>query len=317
MKFRIVILVCFGCFALNAQQTARYNQYLLNNYMINPAYAGTHNNWEFLMGRHSQWLGFDYAPATTFFSATYTIRPNFSYKGWHGLGGYIEQDKRGVFTGKSVYLSYSYHFRISKGYNLGFGMFVGGKSLSVSNSIAYSDDPALIIPRKAIYYYPDFIPGFRLYSKKMFMGISVRQLYKNNLKQGSKEIGTDSKLIPTISFNYGRKFRSAGNDFIFTPSTNVLYSVTGKPLMDLAFNASYHNRIGVGAIYNVNNSVTATMQVHITKKIVFGIAYNYATNGLRNAYANSLEAMFGFTPAGADDQPVNRNRVARCPEFDF
>lgn len=312
-----ILLFCCWAFFAGAQQTMRYNQYLLNNYLINPAYAGTHNNWEFMMGRHSQWLGFDYAPTSMFFSANYTYRPSYNYKGWHAFGGYVEQDKRGIFTTKSVYLSYSYHVRLSSGYNMGLGLFVGGKSEGVSNSARNINDPALNIPQKSLLFYPDVVPGFRLYSKKMFMGISVRQLYKNNLTQGSEKIGTNSKLIPTIYFNYGRKFRSAANDFVFVPSVNVQTSILSKPLVDVGLQVSYRNRIAVGATYTVFNSMSANLQLQLLKNVVFGISYSYATNGLRNAAANSVEAIIGFSPIMGNEPTNNRNRVARCPDFDF
>ena len=315
-KFSILILVCVALFS-EAQQTMRYNQYLLNNYLINPAYAGTHNKWEFMTGRHAQWIGFDNAPTNTFVSTTYTYRKNFNYKGWHGFGGYVEQDKRGFFTTKSVYVSYAYHFRLSRGFNMGLGMFVGGKSMGLSVKAGSAIDPALNIPKKAVMLYPDFVPGMRLYSKKMFLGLSVRNLYKNNATQGEKKIGTNSKQIPTIYFNYGRMFRSAANDFIFVPSLNVQTSILSKPLVDVSMMVSYRNRIGLGATYTVFNSVTANLQVQILKNVVFGIAYNYATNGMRNAAANSAEVILGFTPIMGNEKPDLRNRVARCPDFDF
>ncbi|MFL5753129.1 MAG: PorP/SprF family type IX secretion system membrane protein [Bacteroidia bacterium] len=317
MKRLYMLVICLYALTGAAQQTTRYNQYLLNSYLINPAYAGTHNNYEFMAGRHAQWIGFDYAPVSMFFSTTYTYRPNFNYKGWHGFGGYVENDKRGMFTTKSVYLSYSYHVRISKGYNMGMGLFVGGKSVGVSNSARNTADPALNLALKPIIFYPDIVPGFRLYSKKMFMGISVRNLYKYNLTQGSKKIGTDSKLIPTIYFNYGRKFHSATNEFTIVPSVNVQTSILSKPLVDVSLLVSYKNRIALGATYTVLNSATANLQVQILKNVVFGLAYNYATNGLRNAAANSAEAIIGITPTMGNEPVNNRNRVARCPDFDF
>jgi type IX secretion system PorP/SprF family membrane protein len=313
----MILMLCFIGVIAKSQQTMRYNQYILNSYLMNPAYAGTNNKWEFMTGRRQQWIGFDFAPTTLFASMTYTYRKNFNYKGWHGFGAYVEQDRRGSFANKSVYVSYAYHFRISGGYKMAFGVFVGAKSVALSNAAIITNDPAFSQNRQIINLYPDIIPGYRLYSKKMFLDISVRQLTINRLQQGNQEIGTNSKLIPTLYFTYGQKFNSSTNDFTFVPSTHVQWAITGKPLVDAGIMVFYRNQIGLGTTLTFNNSFTTQLQVQALKNIVFGFAYNYATNGMRNAAANTVEVIFGFTPVMSSDQPVNRNRVARCPGFDY
>ena len=70
MKKQAVIFLFFlSILRIEAQQTTHYTQFMLNEYGSNPAVAGaTNSGINFLIGRRTQWIGFDYAPETNFAS---------------------------------------------------------------------------------------------------------------------------------------------------------------------------------------------------------------------------------------------------------
>lgn len=286
---------------------------------MNPAYAGSYQNKvEFMLGRRNQWYGFKGAPVTTFLSVNYGYRANYSYKGWHGFSGYVEEDKVSAITQKSAYLGYAYHVRLFTGINMGFGLMAGIKTYGLSSSVYSNFDPAFQYTKAVVRSYPDFIPGFRMYSKKMFLDVSVRQLYPSRMEEGSKRIGTrDSKLQPHYYVTYGRRIFSGYSDFLFVPSVHFQSSLLSLPQVDLNCMAYYHKRVGVGINYRVNNSISGIFQVNVTKNIVAGFAYDYTTTKFRQAAANSYEFMIGVSPVMLGDEKPNRNRVANCPTFDF
>jgi type IX secretion system PorP/SprF family membrane protein len=301
-----------------AQQLPQYAQFTLNNLAMNPAYGGTHLGLEVLAGRRNQWLGFDGAPVETFISAIYSWRKNYNYKAIHSVGGYVEQDKIGLFTYKSAHAYYAIHLKISRAWKMGFGMFAGARSVSISSGLYNKNDPAFNFVNPTVYLYPDFVPGWRLYSKKMFFDVSVRNLYKNKLKQGSKELGDNSKLIPQPVLIYGMRFHSPTNDFVFTPAVKLQGAVTQIPLVDLNCVAYYRKRIGLGLTYRVGNSVAAMLQVRIKSNIMLAFGYEYMVNRLRNYYPQTTEVLFGFSPVmGIDGERPTSTRIAACPEFDY
>ncbi len=316
MRYKLSITILCAALVAGAQQTILYNQYTLANPILNPAYAGSHNKWEFLGGYHRQWADIDFSPVSNFFNVLYTHRGNFNYSGSHGFGLYIEQERRGMFSTKSFYLSYAYHIRLNSGYKLGFGLFAGTKRESLLSSAFNSADPALL-QTKNIYLYPDVIPGFRLYSKKIFFDLSVRQLYKNKMKQGNKQIGTDSRLIPHIYLTGGYKWIPPNKDFLVIPTVHIQSSVKTLPLVNFGILAYYVGRIGLGANYTVRNSFTTMLHVRLTKESILGISYNTYTSAIRFVSPNNVEIIFGFTPRTADDDAPGKRNVARCPNFDF
>src|SRR4028119_333752 len=62
--FAIAALVF--CSASFAQQLPHYTQYILNNFIINPAVAGIENYTDVKISHRHQWVGIDGAPVTTY-----------------------------------------------------------------------------------------------------------------------------------------------------------------------------------------------------------------------------------------------------------
>lgn len=310
------ILIFISCLS-NAQQSVRYTQYTTNVLGLNPAFAGTHNNIEFVVGRRMQWYGFENAPTQTFGSGSYTFKDRRKPKLWHAISLYAEEDRQGVFVHKSAYLGYAIHLRLFTGVIMSAGIFAGAKQSGLSSKIQNNADPALS-QAKLFWLYPDLIPGIRIYSKKFFYDLSVRQLYKDKNQQGNDKFGVNSKLSPHVFMTFGRKFRDANNEFLFIPSVHLQTSIPAIPSIEGSFYVYYKQRIGVGARYSVNNAVSGILQVHFLKNAMIGLAYDYTITKFRLAAANSYEVMLAFIPRGGDeDKTFNRNRVAKCPEFDF
>src|ERR1043165_7108295 len=66
MKRQYLILTLLTVFNLlgNAQQRPHYTQYILNNYILNPALSGIENYTDLKMSARHQWVGIDGLPET-------------------------------------------------------------------------------------------------------------------------------------------------------------------------------------------------------------------------------------------------------------
>src|SRR6476661_4670 len=66
------IFISVGClfFSLSvmAQAKPSYTQYILNNYILNPAVAGIENYTDVKLSYRNQWTGINGAPVTAYFS---------------------------------------------------------------------------------------------------------------------------------------------------------------------------------------------------------------------------------------------------------
>ncbi len=301
---------------LNAQQSVSYSQFMLNDYGLNPAVAGSSKGIMFMVGRRTQWRGFSDAPETTFA----TVTKDFGKKGyrryWHGVGASVEQDKYGIYSNKSAYGSYAVHLKLSAKLYMSVGVAAGIKNTAITNSVFDANDP-VVSERAPSVIIPDIIPGVYLYSKKVFAGVSTRNVYKNTLSQGNKRIGSGSKRIPTAYITLGRKFVSPGYDFIIVPAVHLQSNFTSLPVAHLNCMVYYRKRIGLGITYKAHDAVSAMLQVRVFKNVVVGFAYDYTVSKFRNTNANSTEIMFGFSPVMSSENYDRPAGAADCPKFEL
>src|SRR5688572_24453499 len=128
------------------QQKPQYTQYILNNYILNPALSGIENYTDVKISGREQWAGLNGAPRTMYLSA-HTALGKKDYKSsvtsfgmegenprgssyWenytasaphHGIGFSILNDKTGLYNRFSMNLSYAYHIGLSPKTNLSAG----------------------------------------------------------------------------------------------------------------------------------------------------------------------------------------------------
>lgn len=319
MKYILYIFLFFSL-TIIGQQTTQFTQFTFNKYGYNPAAAGTNINSgiEVIVGGRKQWIGFENAPTTNFLSFNYTIKPQRSYKRWHNVGFYMSREKVGIFRNESYYLSYTLHLPLSKRLNMSFGVFAGVRNLALDRKIISMDDPVYGATYSNYFLaYPDFIPGVRIYSKKMFFDVSIQQIYKNRQVQGNKQIGNKSVLVQQLYVSFGRKF-ILENDFVIVPAINLHSSFLNIPSVEGNIMAYYKKRIGIGATLRNKDFISGIFQIRFFKNMTAGFSYDYSINRLNPATPNTIEVMLGLTPMmSAMGAEKGKHNVAKCPNFDF
>ncbi len=304
---------------LNAQQTNMYTQYTFNKAGLNPAASGTEVNqvYFYAIGLNRQWVGFDYAPLQNFFNFSYTLRPPRSYKHWQNFGFYVDNDQGGMIVNTSAYLSYTYHLLLRKTTILSYGVYAGIRQFSKSTGAFDANDPAVQKNKSDLFLYPDIIPGFRLTSKKIFMGVALKQITITRLKDfKGREIGSPSKLQPTIFFDYGHKI-SLSDHLLFMPSIAVNMPLIGPPNIDANVMYYYNNRVGAGVGLRNLSFASAAFQIRFWENLSAGFAYSYPINKMRLSNQNSFEIIIGIVPNGMEAKTTGRNTVAKCPSLSY
>src|SRR3569833_2941629 len=142
----LMLSMGWGC----AQQRPQYTQYILNNYIINPALSGIENYTDVKLSSRDQWVGLNGAPRTMYLtihapigkkdyktSATSFQVPGENPRGskyWenytasephHGVGLSIVNDVTGLYNRFSANLSYAYHIGLSPRTNMSAGLAGG------------------------------------------------------------------------------------------------------------------------------------------------------------------------------------------------
>ena len=219
-KKYILYLLLFVATANFAQQQTLFTNILINKYLYNPAYAGVYKGQEYNASYRQQWAGFEGAPKTFILSGYGTLKkkPNLA------IGGLISNDRSGLLQRTSFYGSYSYHVKINKNVNLGFGLSIGGVQYNVKNYDArpYDADDVYLKSNVLNAYAFDANAGFYLYSKKFFFGFSSQQ-FANSKIYWENSLG---RLTPHLYANTGYNFvlDKAKKEWVLQPSALIRFN---------------------------------------------------------------------------------------------
>lgn len=312
--FGVIGPTAYCCFS---QQTPQYTQFMLNNYGMNPAACGlSDNKYEVLAGVRRQWVGFDNPPTTSFFNFNTFLGRKRSFKrGWHGLGAYWQGDRMGeIIKTDDFYASYTYHMRVMRFGYLAFGVAAGARRYSFG--LTDISDP--VLNSKNIWLYPDFIPGVKYYNNTWAFDLSVKQLYKYNVKQGGNMVGSPATLPPHFYFSASRKWW-ARSYLLVIQSVHLKYNFSSLPSVDLNLLAYLNKYFAVGLSYRHLDAIAGIVQFRYDK-LVIGIAYDYTIAPYRIGFANSQELMLGLSPSpyyGGKEQVGGHYRTAECPTFQY
>lgn len=304
-----------------AQQRPHYTQYILNNYIINPAVAGIENYTDIKISHRHQWVGLQDAPVTTYVTIhgsigkddTKTNPTTFlpegenprgqayweeytSAKPHHGWGVSVINDRTGPLSRFSAYATYAYHLGIGPRTSISGGISLGVINNTLNTSKLIFDnpvDPAVAASGTLNTIRPDINAGIWLYSANFFAGISAQQIIDQGLQFNDNTLTTGSKTYPHLFSTFGYKFY-AGQTFSIIPSVVFRY-VEPLPLgIDINVKAQYLDRFWFGAGYRVEDGISAMVGVNVSNIFNVGYAYDYTTSRLQNFTKGTHEIVLGF-----------------------
>jgi len=323
MKRSALISLLFVFGTAMGQQRPHYTQYILNNYVVNPAVAGIENYVDVKLSMRKQWVGIDGAPETFYLTAHGPIGKtdmkqnptSFEMKGenprgkryWeeytasephHGIGLNIMNYKTGYISRFYATASYAYHMGIGSRTNLaaGFGLGLSGTSVDRSKiELANPFDPAIANGtgdwNKIT---PELNAGLWLYSASYFAGISAQQIIPSKFILTDSSLG-NSSTVPHL-------FATAGYRFFLTEDITALPSVmfryiSSMPLYkDVNVKLQYQDRLWVGASYRFTEGFAGMAGINISQSVNVSYAYdiNNANYLLSSMQRGTHEIVIGF-----------------------
>ena len=294
MKKYIKRLLCILCFlpgmSLFAQQLPQYSQYMLNDFVLNPAIAGRSDYWEAKSNNRYQWVGIPDAPRT------YMLSMQGPFKNLKmGIGGNIYTDIVGPTRRTGIDLSYAYHIKISKNYKLSLGISGGIVQYAVDGSKITTHDPGdpVLSANYQSTIVPDIGAGIYFYSKKLSVSLGFPQIYQANLKFFVDQATNQSKLAQHFYGLVSYKF-SLGQDFILEPCVLVKYVAPVPVQLDAGAKLTYKNAVWIGANYRTGDAVSALMGYMFKNWLMFGYSYDYSITPIRKYNSGTHEIMLGL-----------------------
>ena len=206
-KVLVLIIMLSVGLILNAQQIEQFSLYSENNFLINPAEAGTEKFVDVKLGYRTQWQGLDGAPRTFFFSAhTPLHKISDEYEDtkalpFHGGGIAVIGDRIGPFNRTNAKLGYAYHLPVSKDFIISGGVHAGIQQyqldLQALDAGNGDDSPVFDISSTSALdrsIVPDLSFGIWGYGDRFYFGLASFQLIPSrvNVTQGLEGDAEDS-----------------------------------------------------------------------------------------------------------------------------
>lgn len=284
----IIVLLAFLP-AAYGQQDPQYSQYMFNQLVLNPAYAGSKEALSSSLILRNQWVGLDGAPKTVTFSIHAPLK-----KKKVGLGMSIIGDQVGPVKSIGLLGSYAYRIPIGNG-RLSFGLRAGIYDYSYNwADITYKDQNDIYNTQNTTSkIVPTADAGIYYYTNTLYTGLSFTHLYNGRLTSVSNADGDDAVLSPHMFFTLGKSW-SLSDKLTFAPSL-VVKAAKGAPVTaDLNACFLIKERVWLGASFRTGYGVVALVQFQLTDKLKLGYSYDIGLNKIGRYGGGSHEIMIGY-----------------------
>jgi type IX secretion system PorP/SprF family membrane protein len=325
MKLRLpgILLLTLLTIAASAQQRPHYTQYILNEFIINPAVAGIENYTDVKLSHRHQWIGLQDAPVTTYFTIHGPLKKSdydrqtatsFHASGenprgtayWQdytradphaGIGFTMINDRTGPLNRFAAYATYAYHIGISERTSIAAGISAGVENMTLNTSKLNFEvpvDPAVAGSGYLNRLSPDINAGVWLYSASAFAGLSMQQVIPSKLKfTGDSVTLTGGKLVPHTFLTAGVRV-PIGEDVSLLPSVLFKYLAPLPIGFDINAKLQYQDFLWAGASYRYNDGFAAMVGLSVSNALNIGYSYDITTSRLNTVSHGTHEIMLGF-----------------------
>jgi type IX secretion system PorP/SprF family membrane protein len=261
-KYIAIIGLTLSLNQAKAQLTYGNEQFLFNPVMVNPSFAGMHNN-QIKLGYDARWLGINDAPQTGYLNYDRMFNGN---TGWNVA---VISDRLGPINTISLANSFAFHIKTSDETKLTFGIrhHLTQSTLNLNaNNLIDPADPLLATDQKGVPV-NNFDASVAFFNPSVYMiGFSYR-----NLIPQPRFRYTTNVVEPVLSLQGW--YRYAFGDASLEAFTQVT-STSNTPLnFNIGAMTVFQNKYGVGLNFSPKNQVGIFTYLKLTPQL--NVFYNY------------------------------------------
>jgi type IX secretion system PorP/SprF family membrane protein len=295
-KFAIILLLIVSIGKVYAQQAALSTQYMHNPFLLNPAVAGTSNNYQMRLMTRMQWAGFTDAPFTSSISAYGPMGPKNKKM---GVGAIIYNDVTNPTSSLGMRGAYAYNISVSEIYRMSFGATFGFMQFKFDgtkliNNLKVPVDPT--IPNTvSSSFVPDATLGALFYSTNIQVGLSIDHLFNNSLNltnevnaAGLSKLKRNLYLLLLYTYPLNRRWGLEGSCVI--KGVTPVY-----PQADFNARAIYKGIGWFGLSVRTQDGISVMGGYTLNKRLLIGYSADFSLFTEMRAYNfGSHELMIGY-----------------------
>ena len=283
-----------------AQQDPQYSQYMFNQLVINPAYAGSKEALSAVMDLRKQWVSMPGSPRT----GTISLHGPLPFKSL-GIGGHLVNESIGPSKWTSASADIAYRFRLGKG-KLSLGISAGIVNYNINLTDADYRDAGEVFPSQNLGPRTRFdaATGFYYYSPSFYIGGSITHLNSPNLYSGSYTTVGSGSVAPVNSslffslkphsFLYFGKGFLINQNLVINPS--IIFKNDGNTIGSFDVNCNFliKQKFWLGLSVRSGYGLVALFQYSISDNFKIGYSYDQGFNKVGVVGQGSHEIMLGY-----------------------
>ncbi len=287
--FFLAFIISLSAAPVSAQLLPVQNQFFVNPYVYNAAFATEAESANLYVAGKKQWLGVEGSPTIASVSYTHPLTSKMS------LGGFVNNITEGPFNNLTALFTAGYDLQLSKqlDQHLYFGLSVGFNWNNLNtNKFDDPNDPAIANYTTSGINLEGAI-GLVYSVEKLRVGISLPRI--NNAAFFANESGSVSTIEPL-----SRLIGSVSYTFEFEPSMIALtpyvlyhYNKRFDGQLEGMLQAAYNNKIRAGLGYRQNYGINCLIGANIGA--MFNLNYIYTfTSSESDLLQDSHELVLGL-----------------------
>ena len=288
-KSLIVILVCLAALT-KAQQLPMYSQYLTNDFILNPAIAGSKPYFPIQINSRTQW------------SSLGTIAPKTNTLSYHmpvaydaiGIGAIVMQDETGPYSQIGVTFSFAYHIQLDEDdvtrLSLGLSGLMTQHTLNQDDLTFHNPDPEFQGTYSKMV--PDASFGAYLYSKNFSLSASAHQLFESTFKESVQDIFGDNSQVRHY-FAHASYRIDIHSDLAIEPSLLVKSTEVSPTQLDVNATVIIDNNYWAGLSLRSSESLVVLAGLNMGS-LFLSYSYDYGISSLSSVASGSHEISLGF-----------------------
>lgn len=285
-KYFVFIIVLLLNYSLYAQQIPTLSQFMENNYMVNPAVAGTKAYSPLVFNYKRWWSGMDDAPAMQSISSHFLASDNV------GLGGKIFNYATGPLSKMGMEATYAYQLKIgNNGAKLSLGLSAQLYQVYLNKSLLKleeQDDNAVLFGSEKLIT-PDAAFGAYYYNQKYYVGLAAYQLFNRKVDMMTDNI-LENRQVRHYFFTAGYTY-DINNNYSLEPSLLAKFIESGVNQAELNIKGVYKQSFWIGLGFRTGDAFVINAGIR-KDRFVFGYAYDYSINDIRKHNIGSHELLF-------------------------
>ena len=276
----------------SAQQIPLVNHMYVNNYLINPAYAGDKGTNLYLLNR-LQWVDVEGAPET-FVASIDGMVGNTNL----GYGLMIMNDVTNIVGKSGIFGTYSYKLPLSEKTQLSFGLSIGYEQNKILFDRVNATNPVEITLINNIEDQSnvDANAGVTLNHDKLSVGISSYQLFAN--QNGFQDETTQADYVYSFMRHYvvnaGYRIEIEKEKLYLDPQVVVRFANQIDPQTDFNLMLNWGDMAWIGGGYRTNFGANVIAGGVLATKLVGSYSYGRSVGPIERLSANSHEITIGY-----------------------